>query len=91
MVKIRLKRMGSKFNACYKIVATDSRSPRDGRFIEALGQYNPHTKDFFLNEEATQKWINDGAQLTEVVYNLFRKHKLNEKFAKKTSTKKLNK
>ncbi|MGV2393634.1 UNVERIFIED_CONTAM: 30S ribosomal protein S16 [Campylobacter lari] len=55
MVKIRLKRLGSKFNACYKIVVADARAPRDGRFIEAIGQYNPHTKEFKLNEESTQK------------------------------------
>ncbi|EGV00233.1 30S ribosomal protein S16 [Mycoplasmopsis columbina] len=87
MVKIRLKRLGSKFNACYKIVAADSRAPRDGRFIEALGQYNPRSKEFALNEEATQKWINEGAQITETVYNLFRKHGLNTKFQKNKSAK----
>lgn len=85
MVKIRLKRLGSKFNACYKIVAADSRAPRDGKFIEALGQYNPRSKEFVLNEEATQKWINNGAQVTVTVYNLFRKHGLNSKFQKNSS------
>ncbi|VDR41915.1 30S ribosomal protein S16 [Mycoplasmopsis caviae] len=85
MVKIRLKRLGSKFNACYKIVVADSRAPRDGKFIEALGQYNPHSKEFVLNEEATQKWINNGAQLTQTVFNLFRKHKLNAKFMNNTN------
>ncbi|VEU78154.1 30S ribosomal protein S16 [Mycoplasmopsis columbinasalis] len=87
MVKIRLKRLGSKFNACYKIVAADSRAPRDGRFIEALGQYNPQSKQFVLDEEATQKWINNGAQLTTTVFNLFRKHGLNEKFLKNKTSK----
>lgn len=82
MVKIRLKRLGSKFNACYKIVVADARAPRDGRFIEAIGQYNPHTKAFVINEEATIQWIKDGAQLTQTVYNLFRQHGLNEKFQK---------
>ncbi|WP_027332715.1 30S ribosomal protein S16 [Mycoplasmopsis gallinarum] len=80
MVKIRLKRLGSKFNAMYKIVAADSRAPRDGRFIEALGNYNPHTKVLTINEEATRKWINSGAQLTDTVYNLFRANGLNAKF-----------
>ncbi|ADN68689.1 ribosomal protein S16 [Mycoplasmopsis fermentans MF-I1] len=80
MVKIRLKRLGSKFNACYKIVAADSHAPRDGKYIEALGQYNPHSKEFVLNEEATQRWIDNGAQLTQTVFNLFRQHKLNVKF-----------
>ncbi|MCS4536598.1 MULTISPECIES: 30S ribosomal protein S16 [unclassified Mycoplasma] len=82
MVKIRLKRTGSKFNAQYKIVAADSHSPRDGKFIEALGQYNPHTKEFFVKEELVQKWVDNGAQLTQVVHDLFRKHGLNEKLAK---------
>lgn len=82
MVKIRLKRLGSKFNACYKIVVADARAPRDGRFIEAIGQYNPHTKAFVINEEATIQWIKDGAQLTQTVCNLFRQHGLNEKFQK---------
>nr|WP_027334735.1 30S ribosomal protein S16 [Mycoplasmopsis felifaucium] len=80
MVKIRLKRLGSKFNACYKIVVADARAPRDGRFIEAIGQYNPHTKAFVINEEATIQWIKNGAQITQTVFNLFRQHNLNEKF-----------
>ncbi|WP_029906335.1 30S ribosomal protein S16 [Mycoplasmopsis opalescens] len=88
MVKIRLKRQGSKFNACYKIVAADSRAPRDGRFIEALGQYNPHTKSFVLDEAKTQKWIENGAQLTQVVSDLFRKHSLNAKFLANKQAKK---
>ncbi|MBZ4195409.1 30S ribosomal protein S16 [Mycoplasma tauri] len=79
MVKIRLKRMGSKFNACYKIVVADARAPRDGRFIESIGEYNPHSKAFRVNEEATITWIKNGAQLTQTVFNLFRQHKLNEK------------
>ncbi|KKB26761.1 SSU ribosomal protein S16p [Mycoplasmopsis meleagridis] len=82
MVKIRLKRLGSKFNACYKIVVADSRAPRDGKFIEALGNYNPRSKEFTLNEEAAKKWIDNGAQVTETVYNLLRKHGLNAKFQK---------
>ncbi|QSF13543.1 30S ribosomal protein S16 [Mycoplasma sp. Mirounga ES2805-ORL] len=84
MVKIRFKRAGSKFNAFYQIVATDSHSPRDGKFIESLGHYNPHTKEFVLNEEATQKWINQGAQVSQTVKNLFKTKKLNEKFQKGT-------
>nr|WP_051622795.1 30S ribosomal protein S16 [Mycoplasmopsis primatum] len=89
MVKIRLKRLGSKFNACYKIVVADARAPRDGRFIEAIGEYNPHSKAFKINEEATIQWIKNGAQLTQTVYNLFRTHKLNEKInaALKSNTK----
>lgn len=82
MVKIRLKRQGSKFNAHYKIVAADSRAPRDGRFIEALGHYNPHSKEFVINEVSLQKWVDNGAQPTQVVFNLLKKHGLNEKLAK---------
>ncbi|MEE3928096.1 30S ribosomal protein S16 [Mycoplasmopsis ciconiae] len=78
MVKIRLKRMGSKFNAVYKVVAADSRAPRDGKFIEALGHYNPHTKELVLNKEATSKWLNQGAQPTTTVANLFRSNKLTQ-------------
>lgn len=79
MVKIRLKRMGNKFNAIYKIVVADARAPRDGKFIEALGHYNPHNKEFVLNEEATVKWISMGAQPTTTVSNLFKSKKINEK------------
>lgn len=79
MVKIRLKRLGSKFNACYKIVVADARAPRDGRFIEAIGEYNPHSKALRINEEAAIQWIKNGAQLTQTVYNLFKTQKLNEK------------
>lgn len=85
MVKLRLKRMGSKRNAQYKIVAADARAPRDGKFIEALGNYDPKTKKLTLNEEATQVWIKNGAQLTDTVYNLFRTNKLNIKFTKKST------
>ncbi|SYV92311.1 ribosomal protein S16, partial [Mycoplasmopsis synoviae] len=56
MVKIRLKRMGSKFRPVYKIVVADARAPRDGKFIEALGHYNPSNKDFVLDSEKTAKW-----------------------------------
>jgi len=55
MVKLRLKRMGSKFNAFYRIVAADARAPRDGRFIEEIGYYNPHSKETFVNKELRTK------------------------------------
>ncbi|EFF41389.1 30S ribosomal protein S16 [Mycoplasmopsis alligatoris] len=83
MVKIRLKRMGSKFNAVYKVVAADSRAPRDGKFIEALGHYNPHNKELHLNKEATAKWLAQGAQPTLTVANLFRTNKLTEELKAK--------
>ena len=69
MVKLRLKRMGSKRKPFYRIVAADSRAPRDGRFIEIIGTYNPTTNpaSVTLNEELAVKWINNGAQPTETV------------------------
>ena len=71
-VKIRLKRMGSKRNPFYRIVAADSRSPRDGRFIEAVGYYNPLTNpvDLKLNEEDILNWLQKGAQPSDTVRNL---------------------
>jgi small subunit ribosomal protein S16 len=74
-VKIRLKRMGQKKAPFYRIVVADSRSPRDGRFIEEIGIYDP-TKEpsvFNVNEEATKKWLADGAQPTETVAKLLKK------------------
>lgn len=75
MVKIRLRRMGSKKNAFYRVVVADSRSPRDGRFIEELGCYNPLTDPatIKINEEQAKKWIADGAQPTETVRSIFKK------------------
>lgn len=75
MVKIRLRRMGSKKNAFYRVVVADSRSPRDGRFIEELGYYNPITDPatIKINEEQAKKWIADGAQPTETVRSIFKK------------------
>ena len=74
MVKIRLKRMGQKKAPFYRIVVADARSPRDGRFIEEIGYYDP-TKDpsvYSLNEEAAKKWLANGAQPTETVTRLFK-------------------
>ena len=73
MVKLRLKRMGSKFNAFYRIVAADARAPRDGKFIQEIGIYNPHTKEVRINEEAKNKWLGEGAVPSETVKNLFTK------------------
>ena len=68
-VKIRLKRMGQKKNPIYRIVVADSRSPRDGRFIEEIGTNDPNTdpSKFAVNEEAAKKWLANGAQPTETV------------------------
>ncbi|WP_406614217.1 30S ribosomal protein S16 [Mycoplasma corogypsi] len=82
MVKIRLKRMGSKFRPVYKIVAADARTPRDGKFIEALGHYNPSTKELVLNKEQTAAWLAKGAQPTITVSNLFRANKLTAELKK---------
>lgn len=74
MVKLRLKRMGKKKAPFYRIVAADSRSPRDGRFIEEIGTYDP-TKDpseFHINEELAKKWLANGAQPTATVEKLFK-------------------
>ena len=75
MVKIRLRRMGSKKNAFYRVVVADSRSPRDGRFIEEIGYYNPLTDPATvkINEEQAKKWLADGAQPTETVRSIFKK------------------
>ena len=73
-VKIRLRRMGQKKAPFYRIVVADSRSPRDGRFIEEIGTYDP-TKDpseIKVDEEAAKKWLNNGAQPTEVVGKIFK-------------------
>ena len=73
-VKIRLRRMGEKKNPFYRIVVADSRSPRDGRFIEEIGTYNPNieTSEFKVDEELAKKWLASGAQPTEVVGKLFK-------------------
>ena len=66
MVKIRLRRMGAKKAPVYRIVVADSRFPRDGRFIEELGTYNPlrEPAEIKVDAERAQKWIKDGAQPT---------------------------
>lgn len=74
-VKIRLKRMGAKKAPFYRVVVADSRSPRDGRFIEEIGYYNPVSdpKEVKIDAEKAAKWIKDGAQPTDVVKKLFKK------------------
>ena len=73
-VKMRLKRMGKKRHPIYRIVVADSRSPRDGRFIEEIGTYDPNQEPsvFDVNEEAAKKWLANGAQPTEVVGKIFK-------------------
>ena len=79
-VKIRLRRMGAKKTPFYRIVVADSRSPRDGRFIEEIGYYNPIVKpvDVKINEEKATEWLNKGAQPTDVVKRLFDQAGLNK-------------
>ena len=73
-VKIRLRRMGQKKAPFYRIIVADSKSPRDGRFIEEIGTYNPNTdpRTFKVDEEAAKRWLANGAQPTEVVGKIFK-------------------
>ena len=75
MVKIRLRRMGSKKAPYYHIVVADSRSPRDGRCIEEIGSYNPLTSPatITVDAEKAQQWIKNGAQPTDTVKALLKK------------------
>lgn len=81
-VKIRLMRMGAKKRPFYRIVAADSRTKRDGKYIELVGTYNPLTDpaEININEEVALKWLNNGAQPTDTVKNLFNKKGINEKY-----------
>lgn len=80
-VKIRLKRMGAKKNPFYRIVVADSRSPRDGRFIEEIGYYNPLTdpKTVKIDDEKAVKWLKNGAKPTDTVDKLFKENGIYEK------------
>jgi len=73
-VKLRLTRVGSKKNPVYRIVAADSRSPRDGKFIEIVGRYNPQTdpSTIVLDEERVRDWLAKGAQPSEAVARLLK-------------------
>ena len=74
-VKIRLKRIGAKKAPFYRVVVADGRYPRDGRFIEELGYYNPMTDpvEVKIDAEKAKKWIDNGAQPTETVKSLLKK------------------
>ena len=89
-VKIRLKRMGAKKRPFYRIVAVDSRSPRDGRFIEEVGYYNPivEPKEVKIDETKALKWLNEGAIPTDTVRDLFSKQGIMKKFHESKMTKK---
>ncbi len=76
MVKIRLRRMGAKRAPFYRVVVADSKYPRDGRFIDEIGTYNPMTEpaEVKIDAEKAAKWIANGAQPTDTVKDLFKKN-----------------
>lgn len=81
-VKIRLKRMGAKKAPFYRLVVADSRSPRDGRFIEEIGYYNPTTQpvEVKIDEDKALKWLQNGAQPSDTVRNLLNKAGVMKRF-----------
>ncbi|HLH71244.1 MAG TPA: 30S ribosomal protein S16 [Candidatus Dormibacteraeota bacterium] len=83
MVKIRLRRMGAKRRPFYRLVVADARSPRDGRFIEQVGYYNPLTEPATLkiDEEKVMLWLNRGAQPSEAARTLLRREGILERYA----------
>ena len=89
MVKIRLHRVGRKHRPIYRIVAADSHSPRDGKFIEIIGHYTPLTDPAAvdINEEKALKWLSYGAQPTDTVYSLLRKLGIMDKFKQQKASK----
>jgi small subunit ribosomal protein S16 len=83
-VKIRLRRMGAKKAPFYRVVVADSRSPRDGRFIEEIGYYNPvsEPKAVKIDGDKAVQWMKNGAQPTDVVKRLFAQAGITEKLSK---------
>ena len=80
-VKLRLTRMGAKKRPTYRIVATDSRRPRDGEYLELIGTYSPVGEcEVKINEEVALKWLNNGAIPTDTVRNLFSKEGIMKKY-----------
>jgi small subunit ribosomal protein S16 len=90
MLSIRLTRMGRKSRPFYRIVLTDSRKPREGKFLETFGHYNPITKggDFEIDQERVEKWIAKGAQPSDTVRSLLKKAKNRNKTASEISKEK---
>ena len=88
-VKIRLKRMGAKKAPFYRVVVADARSPRDGKFIETIGTYDPTVNPAAvkIDEEKVMKWMGNGAQPTDTVKNLFQKQDIMKKFAEAKNAK----
>lgn len=79
-VKLRLKRMGAKKKPFYRVVAADSRSPRDGRFIESVGYYNPINGEIKVDDEIALKWLRDGAIPTDTAKDVLSKAGVMTKF-----------
>lgn len=73
MIKIRLSRQGKRNAPFYKIVAVESQKKSDGKYLDSLGFYNPTKKEFKIDNAKLEKWIKNGAQLSEVVKNLIEK------------------
>ncbi|HWQ04235.1 MAG TPA: 30S ribosomal protein S16 [Longilinea sp.] len=84
MVRIRLRRTGLKGQASYRIIAADKESPRDGRFLEILGSYNPRTEPFTFDvkEDRIYDWLSKGAQPSDSVLMLFKSVGLTDRFAR---------
>lgn len=87
-VRIRLTRLGSTHKPVYRVVASDSRRPRDGQYIELIGTYNPSIDEVKINEEVALKWLNQGALPTDTVRDLFSKKGIMAKFAESKKGKK---
>ena len=89
-VKLRLKRMGSKQKPFYRIVAADARSPRDGRFIETVGTYNPlkNPTEIKVDEEKALTWLNNGAQPTDTVRSILTESGIMKKYTDSKTKKK---
>jgi len=92
MVKIRLRRVGRRHRPIYRVVVVDSRSPRDGAFIETIGHYNPLTDPATvdISEEKALKWLTYGAQPTDIVSSLLRKLGIMDKFKQQSPRTKTN-
>ena len=84
MLRIRLRRMGAKRQPSYRVVVADQRAPRDGKFVEAIGYYNPRTQPmtFQIDEERALYWLSQGAQPSEPVERLLRKGGTLDRFAR---------
>jgi small subunit ribosomal protein S16 len=84
MLRIRLRRMGAKKQPSYRVVVADQRAPRDGRFVEIIGHYNPRTEPttFQIDEERALYWLSQGAQPSESVERLLRKEGTLDRFAR---------